>query len=192
MGENVLTRKVYYDKKYNFFEIFNTENGTLIRSNVGCTKENPFKRSYPELIDIGIMGKCEAGRQGICKRAGIDCYQNGPNIQNDNMSLEDYEWIVKQCKDKVFQVALGGAGDPNKHESFKEILELSRKYDIIPNLTISGLNITDEEIRLIYKYCGAVAVSYYSRLDNGVESNDETNSAIQRFVEKGCITNIHF
>ena len=52
--------------------------------------------------------------------------------------------------------------------------------------------ITDAEQHLIKDYCGAVAVSWYSRLDHGLESNKDTIKAVKQFVELGCITNIHF
>lgn len=185
---------IYYeDKKYNFFEFFNEENGTLIRSNIIGTQKEANMRSFPELIDIGIMGQCEAGKHGICKSAGIDCYQNAPNSKKENMTLNDYEMILKQCKGKVFQIALGGAGDPNKHKDFQQILELTRKYGIIPNLTTSGYDLKDEEIKNIKKYCGSIAVSYYSRLDkNGQELNELTIEAINKFIAAGCKTNIHY
>lgn len=192
MEENVHFNKIYVDKKNDFFEIFNPDNGTLIRSNVCGTDKNPLKRSFPELIDIGIMGNCKAGRTGICKMAGIDCYQNGLNVNNQNMSLRDYEWIVDQCGGKVFQVALGGAGDPNKHENFDEILELTRRNGIVPNLTTSGTDITDNELYLIKKYCGAVAVSFYSRLIGERETNSKTIEVISKCVKEDCVTNIHY
>lgn len=56
----------------------------------------------------------------------------------------------------------------------------------------SGFMMMDDEIALIRKYCGAVAVSWYSRLMNGKESNEETIKAVKRLVKKGCITNIHY
>jgi len=37
---------------------------------------------------------------------------------------------INQCKNKVFQVALGGAGDPNKHEDFEKLLQESRKNEL--------------------------------------------------------------
>lgn len=184
---------IYYeDKKYKFFELFSEKNGTLIRSNVFGTDLEATMRSFPELIDVGIMGSCEAAKHGICKVAGIDCYQNAISSNRKNMLLDDYIHILEQSRDKVFQVALGGAGDPNKHEKFNEILTITREYNIVPNLTTSGYNITDDEIKCIRKYCGAVAVSFYSRLlDNGQESNQITIEAIKRLVNAGCKTNIH-
>lgn len=189
----MVIKMIYYeDKKYKFFELFNEKNGTLIRSNVFGTNLEATMRSFPELIDIGIMGSCEAAKYRICKEAGVDCYQNAISSNRKNMSLDDYIHILEQSRDKVFQVALGGAGDPNKHENFKEILDITRAYNIVPNLTTSGYNITDDEINCIRKYCGAVAVSFYSRLlDNGQESNHTTIETIKKFINAGCETNIH-
>lgn len=59
-------------------------------------------------------------------------------------------------------------------------------------MTTSGVDLKDEEVDLIKKYCGAVAVSWYSRLMNGMESNKETLNAVNQLVNAGCITNIHY
>ena len=187
----------YKDKIYNFIECFNENNGFLLRSNIlknGVeTDVVPLRRSYPELIDVGIMGTCTACDKGICKAAGIDCYQNASLSKRPNMPLKVYKAIVEQSKGKTFQIALGGAGDPNKHESFREILELTRENLIVPNLTTSGYKLTDDEISLMKKHCGAVAVSFYSRLlPNKQESNEITISAIKRLISAGCTTNIHY
>lgn len=129
------------------------------------------------------------------------------------MKLEDFKSIIDQCKGKTFQVALGGAGDPNLHENFKEIVEYCRSNNIIPNYTTSGFNLTDEQVE-ISKKCGAVAVSQYSRLEiqqmpsyqileDGSriptemmqvfsETNPQTNNAIQKFLDAGITTNIHY
>ena len=66
--------KVYKDKLFNFTEIFNEKNGMLIRTNIldangNETSEEPYMRSFPELIDIGIMGKCHVN-QNIAKILG--------------------------------------------------------------------------------------------------------------------------
>ena len=185
---------IYYeDKKYHFFELFNEENGTLIRSNILGTNCDANMRSFPELIDVGIMGHCKAAQSEICAKAGIDCYQNAKGSINRNMSVEDYVSILKQSKDKTFQIALGGAGDPNKHEEFGNILSMTRAYGIVPNMTTSGYNILECEISNIKRYCGAVAISYYSRLSTyGTELGDITVSAINQLVQADCETNIHY
>jgi len=191
-------KMIYYvDKKYNFVECFDETTGFLARSNIlsnGIESNiGPDIRSFPELVDIGIMGHCEACSAGICRSVGVDCYQNAAIRRRPNMTAQVYSELIQQCKGKTFQVALGGAGDPNKHEEFEEILRLTRKNLIIPNLTTSGFALADAEIDSIHKYCGAVAVSFYSKLDyNGQETNQSTIKAIRRFIEAGCITNIHF
>lgn len=43
------------------------------------------------------MGHCIHGKQGICVKAGVECYQNGLTASNANMSVEDFEKIEKEC-----------------------------------------------------------------------------------------------
>lgn len=179
---------IYKDEKLGFFEVFNEENGTLIRSDINGV--DPTMRSFPELLDVGIMGHCTNGV--YCKNAGIDCYQKGRIAKARHMTVEDFECIARQASGKTFQIALGGAGDPNKHPQFEEILKICRMFRIVPNMTTSGFLLTDSEIELIRKYCGAVAVSWYSRLKKGLESNIETIRAIERLIDAGCTTNIHY
>lgn len=188
---------IYYkDKTYNFFEIFNEKNGMMFRSNIEGTVIPPTTRSFPELLDIGIMGHCDSGTKGYCKAAGIDCYQMGDTSRFPHMSSEDFEQIVKQASGKTFQIALGGAGDPNKYPELEKILRISRENGIVPNMTTSGYGLLDSEIELIKKYCGAVAVSWYSRLkvngNNIAETNPLTVEVIQRLLAAGCRTNIHY
>ena len=182
-------QKFVMDKKNRFWETFNPKTGMYVRS--GIYDENgkdtgidPFQRQMPNLIDVGIMGFCEHGTSGLCVKSGVQCYQDGLNIKNKNMSLEDFKTIVEQSKHFVFQIALGGRGDPNKHENFKEILEVCRENGIVPNYTTSGFNLTDEEIELTKKFTGAVATSWYR--------NKYTIEAINRFISAGCKTNIHY
>lgn len=177
----------YVDKQYGFYEFFNEDNGTLLRSD--ANGKEPTTRSYPELIDVGVMGHCDSWR--VCKNAGVDCYQKGKNLR-PHMKTVDFERIVKESEGKTFQIALGGAGDANKHPHFEVLLQLCREHRIVPNLTTSGTNLLDEEIELIHQYCGAVAVSWYSRLKGEREDNPQTIRAIDRLVESGCTTNIHF
>lgn len=184
---------IYEDKIHHFSELFDENSGLLIRSNVFGTKNDPYMRSFPELIDIGIKGSCKCGQYGFCKKAGVDCYQQGNIKHAPDMSVEDFERLLKECSGKTFQVALGGAGDPNTHDSFEELLEIAHFYHIVPNLTTSGFDMTDGEVEAIKQYCGAVAVSFYSLLmKDSTESNKFTLEAIQRLIKVGCETNIHY
>ena len=179
---------LYIDEKYGFYELFNERNGTLLRSDIHG--KDPIMRSFPELLDVGVMGHCDHGE--LCSAAGIDCYQRGTIVQKPNMSISDFEAIVRQASGKTFQIALGGAGDPNKHPDFERLLKICRKYRIVPNITTSGFDLSDEEIKAIKEYCGAVAVSWYSRLVCGRESNTNSIETVNRLATHECNTNIHF
>lgn len=179
---------IYKDEAFGFYELFNEENGTLIRSDVNGI--DPIMRSFPELIDVGVMGHCDSGI--YCKQAGVDCYQRGNSLHTPHMTVENFQKLARQACGKTFQFALGGAGDPNHHPQFEELLQISRRFRIVPNLTTSGFLMTDTHVQLMRQYCGAVAVSWYSRLKGGQESNPETLRAVQRLVQGGCITNLHY
>lgn len=179
--------QVVKDKKGNFTTIFNTQTGEYLRA--FDVEEDPFMAEYPHLIDCGIMGKCEHGRSGLCLKAGIKCYQDGFHADKPNMSLEDYKKIIDQSKGRMFEIALGGAGDPDMHENFEEILKYTRENGIVPNFTTSGLGMTKEKAELCKQFCGAVAVSMYSRLDDIVPDlalrriHSEKNKKVYKSIE---------
>lgn len=174
------------DDRYNFKTYFNLENGDYLRT--GILDENgtdsgiePFKASFPHLLDIGIMGHCKRGLLNKCK---VDCYQSGKYINEPNMSLGDYKDIIMQSEGRVFQVALGGRGDPDEHENFEEILYFTREHNIIPNLTSSGYFFTREKAKIIKRYCGACAISFYE--------DEHSDNAVSLLLSEGVTTNIHF
>ena len=184
----------FVDRKYHFQELFDTQSGFYVRSGIlkKCADSNkpidtgidPFMRCMPFLIDIGIMGQCEHGGKGLCTLAGVECYQNGLNIKQHNMSLQNFKQIVSQIKGKTFQCALGGRGDPNKHPNFAEILCHCRDNNIVPNYTTSGFGLTAWEVAITKKYVGAVAVSFYR--------HKHTYRALDQFISSGIKTNIHY
>lgn len=176
------------DEKYSFMELFNPENGFYVRSGVikegRDTEEDPFMRSFPNLIDIGIMGSCKHGASGLCIKAGVECYQSGLKIHQPNMLLSDYKRIIDECRQRVYQVALGGRGDPDQHENFEDILKYTRENNIIPNFTSSGLGFTERTVAMCKEFCGAVAISWYRQ--------EHTLRAIEMLLRARVTTNIHY
>ena len=177
------------DKKNRFVSMFNSKTGFYMRT--GVIDENgqdtgidPFMTTYPELIDVGIMGFCKHGKSGLCMKSGVQCYQNGLNTYEPNMSLENFKRIVDECKNKTFQLALGGRGDVDQHENFEDILSYCRENNIVPNFTSSGLGFTNEIVDICKKYCGAVAISWYRQ--------KHTLRAIDMLLKAGVKTNIHY
>lgn len=175
-------------KDKNFISIFDEATGQYVRSGVfkdgAETKQDPFMASFPELLDVGIMGHCVHGKSGLCIKAGVECYQDGLHASAPNMALEDFREIVRQCRGNTYQIALGGCGDPDQHEHFSEILKLCREAGIVPNFTTSGLGLTPELAQLCREYCGAVAVSWYR--------SPYTLQAIDCLLQAGVKTNIHY
>lgn len=174
----------FIDKVNRFVEMFEPSTGFYMRSGVfdangKDTGADPFKRCFPSLIDIGIMERC------VCSnKCQVDCYQKACDRTGNNMSIENYKTIMEQCKGKVFQVALGGAGDPDTHENFEEILKMTHDYGIVPNFTTSGIAFTKEKAEVCKKYCGAVAVSEHNAA--------YTENALDMLISAGVKTNIHY
>lgn len=153
---------LYFDEANGIYEFFNRSSGyyerhTYDRDTFMETEQDAFMRGFPGLIDIGIMGFCK--NAPFCK---IGCYQGG-KTKGTHMSLSDYNIIMQQCQNKVMQVALGGAGDPNDHPDFEEILKATVEHDIVPNYTTSGIGVDEKIAALTKQYCGAVAVSLYTQ-----------------------------
>jgi radical SAM protein with 4Fe4S-binding SPASM domain len=180
--------KVYVDTENKFIEKFDARTGFYVRSGVmkngKDTGVDPFMRNFPQLIDIGVMGGCTHGLGGLCKKGGVQCYQNGDRVVRGNMSLSDFISIAEQCAGKVFQFALGGRGDVDQHEHLEQILATSRGYGIVPNFTTSGLKMTHEIATVCKQYVGAVAVSWYR--------SQHTLEAIHTLMRSGIKTNIHY
>lgn len=177
------------DKKNRFVSMFNHNTGFYVRSGVmdddgKDTGVDPFMTTYPELIDVGIMGNCKHGASGLCISSGVQCYQNGLKTHEPNMTLDNFKKIVDECKGKTYQLALGGRGDVDQHENFEEVVKYCRENKIVPNFTSSGLGFTDEIINICKKYCGAVAISWYRQ--------KHTYDAINMLLNAGIKTNIHY
>lgn len=174
----------------NFVKFFDTETGFYMRT--GILDENgkdtgvdPFMASFPELIDIGVMGHCVHGRTGLCAKSGVQCYQNGLKTFQPNMTLENFKRIVDEGKKNgLLQIALGGRGDVDQHENFEEIVKYARENNVVPNFTSSGLGFTPEIVEICKKYCGAVAISWYR--------SEYTLKAINMLIDAKIKTNIHY
>lgn len=163
-----------HDTKHKFISCFDEQTGFYMRTG------DPFMSSFPELLDVGIMGHCH----GMCAQSGVQCYQSGSVHTQENMSLEDFKEILHQCHNDTYQIALGGRGDPDMHEDFEEILAACRVFNVIPNFTSSGFAFTEETAALCKKYCGAVAISWYR--------SPYTERAINLLLQAGVRTNIHY
>jgi hypothetical protein len=66
--------RTIFDKKYRFAERFDSDSGFYMRTgildiNLVDTDIDPFMRSFPSLLDVGIMGNCKNAK--LCT---VGCY----------------------------------------------------------------------------------------------------------------------
>jgi len=181
--------RILEDTLYRYISYYEPASGLGARSNVydlegNETESEPFMGTLPDLLDIGIMGHCAHGLSGLCAMSGVQCYQEGGYRREPHLAFEDFKSIIDQAKGRIFQVALGGRGDPDMHPDFIKILHYCDHHGITPNFTTSGYGLEDELLPMIKQYCGAVAVSWYR--------HEITLTTIERLVRYGIKTNIHY
>ena len=186
---NVLKGKTesrYFDTVFKFFEVFNHKTGEYVRGESSLTGKDPFMRSFPNLLDIGIMGGCKSA--SLCQAGGrkSGCYQGGkPYDVSKNMKFEDFCRLIDEgAENGLQQVALGGAGNPEDHQDFEKIVRYASMKGVVPNYTTSGICLDDEKAEISSRYCGAVAVSWYRQ--------EFTGDAIERFLRFGNSVSIHY
>lgn len=147
--------------------------------------DDPPSAPWPELADISISNRCNAG----CDY----CYRDS-SPDGHLMSVGSYARVLDQLTHpelgRVFQVALGG-GEPTEHPHLGEILRLTRERGIVPNYTTNGLGWTDETVEVTKATCGAVAVSHDSHrmAASGLERSLD---AAKELSASGVGVNIHF
>jgi radical SAM protein with 4Fe4S-binding SPASM domain len=157
--------------------LFNQRTGFFMRCEDEGYQEPLWSMHGPELLDISITNFCERG----CEF----CYRSS-SISGKHMRLSEYENVITQAGEiGVLQVALGG-GNPNQHPEFVTILELTRKYGIVPSYTTNGEGLTDTILAATSELCGAMAVSYYP--SNG---NDFYENLFARCSYYQIKTNLH-
>lgn len=150
--------KVIFSEDFN--SIFNLKTG--FTQTWGRTKdENPAMCPVsPLILDIEIST--------ICNKKCSACYKSNTSI-GKNMSLTTYQNIIRKfpkAGDIYFLQSVAiGIGSVSGNSELFDILNWTREQDIIPNITVNGQDITDQEIINLSNVCGAVAVSHYNDRD---------------------------
>jgi radical SAM protein with 4Fe4S-binding SPASM domain len=104
----------------------------------------------PILVDFQITERCGMG----CPQ----CYASSV-VKGYDASWEHVTMAVSQMREAgVCQVALGG-GEPVLHPRLGDMLELIRDNGMVPNITTTGVGMSDELMQSMKRNCGAVAMS---------------------------------
>ncbi|MEN8126947.1 MAG: radical SAM protein [Planctomycetota bacterium] len=143
--------------------------------------------SGPTEVHLAITNRCSAG----CEH----CYMEAGQADDDEMDTETFKKALDTLSEmKVFHVALGG-GDALERNDLFDIAAYARERGIVPNLTISGLNLTDD-IAPKMRVFGQVNVSVDGLGCNygvfrGNELFDHADKALDRLTAAGVPTGIN-
>lgn len=153
--------KIIRSEDYNY--TFNKVTGSFARW--GKTKDDdPVMAPSPEIADIEISTICNM-KCKACYKTNTDC--------GINMSIETLSTILDKFSKILTQVAYG-IGSIKGNPDLWKILDYTRSKGIIPNITINGHDIDDDEIEKLSKVCGAITVSNYN--------DDDCYGTVQRLT----------
>lgn len=141
-----------------YFYMFNKTNGYTVRFGKLATDDPKMCLLGPEILDLEIsVNGCPKINGKNCKF----CYKNNTDAEPENMDIETFRNIIKKFPKNLSQIAFGITGTQT-NPWFPAILKACKEeFGIIPNYTLSGVDLTNEMLKYTVKYCGAVAVSCY-------------------------------
>jgi hypothetical protein len=168
--------KICFGKDYNF--TFNKTTGEFRRWGTTYRDDPQFSPVGPEILDLEIS-------VNGCKNRCKFCYKNNTDAPATNMSFDAFKSIIDKMPKTLTQVAFGITGIQTNPHFFK-MMEYCREIGVIPNFTLSGIDLTDELAEKTAKWAGAVAVSAY-QTDKNICYN-----TVKKFTDLGMKqVNIH-
>ena len=168
--------KICAGEDYNF--LFDKISGNFKRFGKEYEDDPSFSPVGPEILDLEISVN---GCPNKCKF----CYKNNTNEPATNMSFDTFKKIIDSMPKTLGQIAFGITG-VQTNPDFIRMMEYCREVVVIPNFTLSGIDLTDDLAIKISKLVGALAVSAY-KTDKNVCYN-----TVKKFTDLGILqTNIH-
>lgn len=158
------------DYKY----IFDDKTGFFMRWGKTLDDDPEFSPIGNEILDVSVSS--------ICHKSCKFCYQS--NTKNGkNMSFETFVNVIDKMSGNLCQIALA-TGDLNANPDIWKMMEYVRSKKIVPNITISGMDLSDDDVEKLVSLAGGIAVSHYS--------DDECYGAVKRLKDSGATqVNIH-
>lgn len=132
----------------------------------------------PEILDLEIS-------VNGCPNNCPYCYKNNSSASPTNMDFATFKTIIDKFNRSITQCALGITG-VQTNPDFLRMMKYSREKGIIPNFTLSGIDLTDRLSKKIAEVSGALAVSAYES-DKNICYN-----TVKKFTDLGMKqVNIH-
>jgi len=107
-----------------------------------------------------------------------NCYKANKNTPATNMTFDTFKAIFDKMPPTLTQIAFGITG-VKTNPDFLKMMEYSRAHGVIPNFTLSGIDLDDDMADKCAKLIGAVAVSAY-QTDKNVCYN-----TVKKFTDRG-------
>lgn len=150
-------KEIHQNQKYlkspNYNYVFNRDDGRFMRWGEHFDDDPDFSEFGPEIADIEIST--------ICRKGCSFCYKSN-TASGKNMTIETFQKIFAKLPDTVCQIAFG-IGDLDANPDIWKILGYSRDNDVIPNITVNGYRLTEQDIEDLSLFLGAVAISNYDK-----------------------------
>jgi len=116
--------------------------------------KTPFKGT---VYDIGCSPDHVFFANGLLVH---NCYKGNTNAPAENMTFETFKAIFDKMPKTLTQIAFGITGIQTNPDFFR-MMEYCREHDVVPNFTMSGIDLTPEIADRVASLAGAVAVSVY-------------------------------
>lgn len=139
--------------------------------------EISFKDDHPKIIE-----RVSAELNTTYK----DCYTKQAIIDKtlEFYAVQEIDYIKVINHGLLNQIAFG-ITSPNDNPDFFRMMEYAREFDVMPNYTINGTDMTEEIADKTVKLCGACAVSVCSDME-------KSSKAVRMLLDRGFKqTNIH-
>jgi len=158
--------------------IFDKKTGFFARWGKTPKDDPEFSPIGPEILDLEISVN---GCPNACKF----CYKSNQDVPATNMTLGQFKTLMDKMPMTLTQIAFGITG-VQTNPDFIPMLKESRKRGVIPNFTLSGIDLTPKLADEIAPLVGGLAVSVY-KTDKNVGYN-----TVKMFSDRGVKqTNIH-
>jgi len=164
------------DYNYNF----NKKSGRFERYGKLEQDDPDYAPLGPEILDLEIS-------VNGCPNNCDWCYKGNTNDKPTNMSFDTFKNIIDKVNknNQLTQIALGITG-VQTNPDFIKMLKYCREIGVVPNFTLSGIDLTDDLAIEISKFIGACAISVYPN-DKNIGYN-----TIQKFINLSIKqTNMH-
>jgi len=159
--------------------MFNKADGQMLRWGVNKEDDPIFSPIGPEILDI------EIAKNG-CPNKCAWCYKSNTNDAPTNMSLDTFKQIISLFPLVLTQIAIGTTGAKTNPDLIK-MMAWCREIGIIPNITVSGIDMDRTIGEQMAEHLGAIAISVYPG------HKEEAYNTIEMMSKRYCMNqvNIH-